>query len=573
MSLPKLVPSEKQVLVQETDFSTDGLGRLVCSTWDEAVNNGGPPFSAVVIGAGAYGAYLAAKIRQEHGGARVLVLDAGSFLVPEHVQNVGRLGLEVPAPLAPADDPGFARALVWGLPWRGNVDFPGLAYCTGGKSLYWGGWCPRLTGQDLAGWPASVAAYLNTHYTDVESETGVVPGTDFIFGELNAALLPMLIQASATTPHVDTGNGSRGVQEAPLAVQGNSPESGLFSFDKYSSLPLLIDAIRRDVRDSQGNDANRRLFLIPRAHVIKLKVSGNAVNSIEINVAGQPRLLTIDSSCKVILSASAIESTRLAMLSFPTNLMGRNLMAHTRSDFTFRVHRSIFPPLPARVQTAAFLIRGKAPSGLFHLQVTASTSRDGSDDLLFKLLPDIDQLNEHLSNSDPDWVTLTLRGIAEMHGDRLRQVPNATGSWIDLSPWELDENAVQRAYVHMQLSAQDEQTWSAMDSAAVTLAKQLVGAATKQIQYLYDGGWQTAPFPLARAFPEWHRGLGTTFHESGTLWMGDDPATSVTDTVGRFHHVTNAYACDQSIFPAVGSVNPVLTGLTLASKIAHEVPF
>jgi choline dehydrogenase-like flavoprotein len=66
--------------------------------------------------------------------------------------------------------------------------------------------------------------------------------------------------------------------------------------------------------------------------------------------------------------------------------------------------------------------------------------------------------------------------------------------------------------------------------------------------------------------------LGTTYHESGTLWMGDEPASSVTDTVGRFHHVANAYACDQSILPTVGSANPVLTGLTLAKRVAESLP-
>ena len=92
------------------------------------------------------------------------------------------------------------------------------------------------------------------------------------------------------------------------------------------------------------------------------------------------------------------------------------------------------------------------------------------------------------------------------------------------------------------------------------------------IEYQYDGNqWHREPFPLNRPFPEWHRGLGSTYHESGTLWMGDDPATSVTDAVGRFHHINNAYACDQSIFPTVGSVNPVLTGLTLASRLADHI--
>lgn len=54
--------------------------------------------------------------------------------------------------------------------------------------------------------------------------------------------------------------------------------------------------------------------------------------------------------------------------------------------------------------------------------------------------------------------------------------------------------------------------------------------------------------------------------------MGDAPASSVTNTVGRFHHIGNAYACDQSVFPTLGSVNPVLTGLTLARQLVESLP-
>jgi choline dehydrogenase-like flavoprotein len=53
--------------------------------------------------------------------------------------------------------------------------------------------------------------------------------------------------------------------------------------------------------------------------------------------------------------------------------------------------------------------------------------------------------------------------------------------------------------------------------------------------------------------------------------MGDDAGTSVTDANGRFHHVANAYCVDQSLFPTVGSANPVLTGLTLTRKIAEHI--
>jgi hypothetical protein len=67
------------------------------------------------------------------------------------------------------------------------------------------------------------------------------------------------------------------------------------------------------------------------------------------------------------------------------------------------------------------------------------------------------------------------------------------------------------------------------------------------------------------------QGVGTTFHDAGCLWMGEDPDTSVTDARGHFHHVTNAYCCDQALFTTVGSANPVLTGIALARRVATDI--
>jgi choline dehydrogenase-like flavoprotein len=53
--------------------------------------------------------------------------------------------------------------------------------------------------------------------------------------------------------------------------------------------------------------------------------------------------------------------------------------------------------------------------------------------------------------------------------------------------------------------------------------------------------------------------------------MGDDPAGSVTDPQGKFHHIANAFCCDQAAFPTVGSVNPTLTGLALARQMAMNI--
>src|SRR6266566_4962697 len=169
------------VEVQESAFSIDVLGRYICNTYDEAINNGGFPFDAIVIGAGMYGSYVAEKIyRQGQGNLRVLLLEAGSFLVSEHVQNLSRIGLNVPGPIT--SDPGTPRERVWGLPWRSATGFPGLAYCVGRRSLYWGGWSPRLTDADLAQWPAEAAAWLAgpDGYARTAEEIGTAETTDYM---------------------------------------------------------------------------------------------------------------------------------------------------------------------------------------------------------------------------------------------------------------------------------------------------------------------------------------------------------------------------------------------------------
>lgn len=108
-----------------------------------------------------------------------------------------------------------------------------------------------------------------------------------------------------------------------------------------------------------------------------------------------------------------------------------------------------------------------------------------------------------------------------------------------------------------------------MDQAALDLVQQLAGSPGN-IEYFYNGSWQALPPSLSIISQQMRDGLGTTHHESGTLWMGAS-GSSVTDENGRFHHINNAYVTDLSPFPTVGSANPVLIGLTLARKVASAI--
>jgi hypothetical protein len=111
-------PIEPPPDVQRTTMSLDVLGRFVCNTWDEAIHNGGASFDAVIVGGGMFGGYCADKIARASGDhpLRVLVLEAGPFLVPTHVQNLPRTGLDVPDPIFPSADNGIPRDLVGASP-------------------------------------------------------------------------------------------------------------------------------------------------------------------------------------------------------------------------------------------------------------------------------------------------------------------------------------------------------------------------------------------------------------------------------------------------------------------------
>jgi hypothetical protein len=600
ISLPRLLPTSDprdRVQVQDTEFIADVLGRYVCNTWEEAANNGGVAFGAVVIGAGMFGAYCAEKLYR-HSNLRVLVLDAGSLLITEHVQNQSRIGLGAAGALKVefnTDDPG-PRERVWGSPWRSRTPFPGLAYCLGGRSLYWGGWAPRQTSADLAGWPKTIRDYLQDPasrdcrpvpqtpvdaYCETEQEIGVVPTTDYISGPLYEALKRKLETIRSKVATVDA------IEDAPLAVQASPPASGLFSFDKWSSAPILVDAIREA---ASSPDWRRRLFFVPRAHVTRLRVTNGSVSGVEARVNGQPRFLAVDPATSVILASGTIEATRLALESFPTSLTGRNLMAHLRSNTVVRIKRSALDPtLRGQLETAAVLVRGSTPKGRYHLQVTgAAVQGADSEAAMWRMIPDIDLLNQTLAGESQDSIVITFRGIGQMTGEKNPAAATITGSspsWMDLSD-QTDEFGMRRAWVNLATTADDVALWKTMDEAALTLAQELAGGDSNAIEYFYnqDGAlndpgaaWHRSPPPPSlsadRNNPnnKVRDGLGTTHHEAGTLWMGEDQSASVTNLDGRFHHVGNAYVAGPALFPVLGSANPSLTGLSLARRTALAI--
>jgi choline dehydrogenase-like flavoprotein len=53
--------------------------------------------------------------------------------------------------------------------------------------------------------------------------------------------------------------------------------------------------------------------------------------------------------------------------------------------------------------------------------------------------------------------------------------------------------------------------------------------------------------------------------------MGSDPRTAVTDSVGRVHGTPGLSVGDASLFPASCKVNPQITIMALATRLAEHL--
>jgi choline dehydrogenase-like flavoprotein len=421
----------------DTDFSRDVLGRYIANTFDEALVTVDPnaraaaglpprgdlrPFDFIVIGGGTFGSALAEHLwfRSTSRSERILVLDGGPFLLPEHVQNLPVLGLNAGG----ARTDHSLQNEVWGLAWNAGIPFPGLAYCLGGRSVFWGGWSPRLLDSELPSnlWPQAVLDDLKPkrlpdgrkgYFRQSSDQIGVTATNDFIFGDLQQAMRTQLfdgLTAGSVTDAMDLGalpdhptvaNSDDPVSladlaallgidlpsplpstaaqraqleqklrslaklEAPLAVQGTSGHAGFFPFNKFSAVPLLMTAVREAYNEAPGDDVKKRVMVVPRCHVIRLNTVNDAGGQRISEIVTERGPMPVSPDSKVIIALGTVESTRLALLSFGSDgRIGTNLMAHLRSNVDIRIPRTALTSLPATaaaLEAAALLVKGEHP--------------------------------------------------------------------------------------------------------------------------------------------------------------------------------------------------------------------
>jgi choline dehydrogenase-like flavoprotein len=65
--------------------------------------------------------------------------------------------------------------------------------------------------------------------------------------------------------------------------------------------------------------------------------------------------------------------------------------------------------------------------------------------------------------------------------------------------------------------------------------------------------------------------IGGTAHQAGTMRFGTDRLTSVLDSNCKAHELDNLYVADASFFPSIGAVNPTLTIIANALRVADRI--
>jgi hypothetical protein len=487
---------------ESTSFTQDNMGRFLCNTLREALDSttevvGGRKrdFDTIIIGGGTFGSVVAEHlfIADTTRSRRILVLEAGPFVLPEHVQNMPYMG----------------GAPDMRVPWANHpaLNYPGLIFAIGGRSLTWGGWSPELLDVELPAWPAATRAALRGapptagYFASASRQIGVHETNDFIYGPLHTALRGQLhdglivagnetgltfadlpdhpavrypnpgdpaitatvlrdwlqLPAGDTTPLPQLKDLFK--LEAPLAVQSVAVP-GFFPTNKFSAVPGLTRAARLAGTEADGigqaADARKRLMIVPDCHVQELITETRPDDWVRVtgvrvwqNGGSSDIMLAPDRNGRqsaAVIALGTVETTRVALTTFQQSLagraaqrMGQNLIAHLRSNLTIRIPRAAIaanlpPTLIPSLQCSALLVKGQAANGrTFHFQITAAGLNQlgvDSEAELFKKIPTLEHIESMLQATD-NTVVITIRGIGEM-------TPRNPDSSINLSATEID---------------------------------------------------------------------------------------------------------------------------------------
>lgn len=503
---------------------------------------------AVIVGAGAAGGVLAKELSE--AGLKVVVLDAGPLRDPQRdfasdELAMKRLGWE-DTRLVDGQHP-----LTMGHNNSGRGVGGGTTHFTGVFLRFHDADFQARTLDGVADdWPIRYSD-LAPYYDKIEREIAVSGPKHFPWGEFHGPYpYPERHPLSPNAYKFLEGCHKLGIRAvtAPLAIlsapfEGRPPcinrgfcNQGCMPNAKFSTLIVHIP---------KAIQAGAEVLADCMATRVTMKADGRA-GGVEFVHDGR---LYEQKARLVILSAYVVETPRLLLNSadsrFPdglansSGLVGRGFMTHSSHDVYAKFDQEI---------------------RLYKGTPVLATTQD-----FYRTDPDRDFVRGYTLHAHGVRPVAFAEGISKAEegpvwGERLRHtaldynyygritlvgevLPNPDNR-ITLSG-EKDEYGLPRAKVTFSFGENDQR----LIRHAIASMSSILRAGGGQVEYV----------------------VPDTAHLMGGCRMGDDPATSVVNSYGQTHDISNLYLCDASIFVTSGGGNPTNTVMALAARTAEHI--
>ena len=515
---------------------------------------GSTHYDIIVIGSGPGGASLAQKLAPT--GKPILMLERGGYL-PRELDNWDSKAVFV--------DGKYQASETWHGK-NGETFHPGLHYFVGGNSKVYGSALLRLREKDFQefkthdgispAWPIGYDVF-EPYYGEAEQLFHVhgLRGED-----------PLEPWSSTPYPYAPVSHEAR-IQEMsdswarvgmhpfhlPLGIlldekDGKvSPHSPCIRCDAFDGFPCLLNA----KADAQIVAVDPTLALYPNftllthAYVSQLEAdaSGRSVKTVHVTREGQPETYSADI---VVVACGALSSALLLLrsgddkhpngLANGSGLVGRNYMRHTMSVLMALLrepNRTVFQKTLAMSDYYFGSPDHDYPLGLIQMCATSHGQ----------------QIRGEALPSFLSW-------FPEMPFDKMAE--HSIDFWLQTEDIPLPENRIYYDGEKVMLSATDTNTRPAKD-----LKHKLEGLMNSIGAYPH---LLERSLYLGKNIP-----INGTAHQAGTCKFGPDPATSVLDLDCKAHELDNLYVTDASFFPSIAAVNPTLTIIANALRVADRI--
>ncbi len=512
-------------------------------------------YDVIVIGSGPGGASVAHRLAPT--GKRILILERGGYL-PREEANWSAQSVFV--------DARYQATETW-TNARGDTFSPALHYYVGGNSKVYGAALLRLRERDFdeiqhAGglspaWPLKYDAFA-PYYDEAEAlfhvhgkrgEDPHEPPCEHPYPFAPVRHEPKIAELSDRL-------GKIGLRpfHLPLGILLDQKEDGFATptsvcmrCSAFDGFPCLLNgkADAQVVCIDPTLAAYSNVALLTGAYVTRLAVdpTGRRVDAVHVEREGRAEVYTADT---VVVACGALSSALLLLRStddrHPNGLangsgqVGRNYMRHEMS-----------------IVMAVMRHRNDT---VFQKTLALSDFYFGSDDWDYPLGLIQMCATSHADQVKGEALPAWLEWLPDMPFEEM--AANSMDFWLQAEDLPRADNRVyyKDGKVHLDL--------------VETNPEALRRLKRKLEKVLSDIGWPAVLLErslyLGKNVP-----LGGTAHQAGTCRFGVSPATSVLNLDCRAHEIDNLYVTDASFFPSIGAVNPTLTIIANALRVADII--